>query len=154
MTVVAVLVGLILSIMCVSMIAAVLVYRSVKAALREFVSSPDGEKPSPLASSVMALSAASAPLLANAVTASIVGSLKGQASGITRSLGAVETDAAESLIANSGNPLVTALGAAFQRQVKKNPMLAIAASHLLGNLGNSVVPSKSNGQATEPKFNL
>lgn len=103
---------------------------NAKNSVREFVTAPDDKTPSPLAQTVINLAIASAPVLADAITTSMSNSVKGSVSGVVRGITGSNNEAAEEVIAASGNPLQIALAAAFRRQMKKNPMLAMALSQI------------------------
>lgn len=145
------LIGLVLAVA----LAAARAYRDTRNAFIDFVSpgkGPDGQAtPSPLAETIDLASQQLSARLAQALFTSF----NGQASGMSRGLKAIEGEIAQANLAQTGGPLAQIAGVMFQKQIKKNPMLAMALSQL-GGLGGAAAgaPGGNHKTADRPRFNL
>lgn len=127
-------------------------YASIRDSFIGFVSSPgkssDGNPlPSPMAETIDLAGQSVAARLSQQLLASF----NGQASGMARGLKTVEADIAQATIANTGNPLAMIAGALFEKQLRKNPMLAMGLSQLkFGQREADAVPK--NGHSSQIKL--
>lgn len=118
--------------LCVVVVSAIFfsrLYSRSRDAFIGFVSPAGPEKPSPMAEMIDRM----AQSVAARLTQSILASFKGTASGMQQGLKGIEADIAQATLANTGNPLAIIAASLFQKQLRKNPMLAMALSQL--NLG-------------------
>lgn len=128
------------------------VEQEARQTIRAFLVSPDDKTPSPLAQSVVSMAQIIAPLLAQSLTASLMG----KASGMSKALAGAEADLAGEALA-AANPQVAMLAGLFpglQKRFAKSPMLAMALSQLdlgkmFGGKGNG---SKGNTAPAKFKF--
>ena len=124
-------------------ISAIVTARAVKNGLIEFVSSPGKDKegkdlPSPLAQTIDMIAIS----VASRTAQSIQASFNGQASGMARGMKAIEADIASATLAQNGSPLAQILGGIFQKQLRKNPGLAMALSQF--KMGGGSAPGNNH----------